>query len=258
MARWWAEFVQGGSEVAYLRPWIARYGEPVLDAGCGTGRLLLPYLRDGIDIDGVDVSADMIEACREAARREGLEPELTVQALHELSLDRRYRTIILCGVFGIGATRAQDERTLRLLHDLLEPGGAIVILHYLPWDDAQFWRLWLPEERSRLPETFPEASPPRATSDGGALRIRSRVLAFDPAGPTIVREVLAEGFCEGVLERREVLHLRENLYFPNELALLLERAGFRAVQVRHDHPSSDFGPEGGVFAVIGERQPSAD
>ena len=51
--------------------------------GCGTGRLLIPYLKAGLDVDGCDISADMIALCRERAEREGLAPTLRVQAMHE-------------------------------------------------------------------------------------------------------------------------------------------------------------------------------
>src|SRR3546814_1605131 len=48
-------------------------------------RLLLPYLREGLDVDGCDVSPDMLAHCRAAAEREGLSPNLYAQALHERS-----------------------------------------------------------------------------------------------------------------------------------------------------------------------------
>lgn len=252
VAKWWAEFLQGGSEVDYLRTWIERYGQPVLDAGCGTGRLLLPYLRAGIEVHGVDVSEDMLACCTAAARRESVEPLLYRQALHELDVPHRYRTIYLCGVFGLGVDRAADEEGLRRLRRHLEPGGAVLINHYMPWNEARFWRYFLPEGRAELPEPLPEPWDARPASDGSALRLRARVLSFDPIGPSLMREILAESFRDGELESREVLRLRENIYFPNELALLLERAGFRNVTVKNDHPASDFGAEGSIFTIIGE------
>jgi len=253
VARWWAEFVQGGSEVDYFRAWIEQYGQPVLDVGCGTGRLLLPYLRAGLDVDGADVSEDMLALCRTAAQREGLQPRLYRQAFHELEVPRRYRTIYLCGAFGIGGERAQDEEGLRRVLAHLEPGGAVVIDLHLPWDDASFWQYWLPEQRAKLPEPVPEPYEPRMASDGSALRLRGRVLSFDPLDPSVMREMIAESFRDGALESSEVLHLRENVYFPNELALLLERVGFRNVTVKNDHPTSDIDRDGCIFTIIGER-----
>jgi hypothetical protein len=55
VAQWWAEFNVDGPEVDYFKTIIQRYGEPALDVACGTGRLLLPYLRAGLDVDGCDV-----------------------------------------------------------------------------------------------------------------------------------------------------------------------------------------------------------
>ena len=51
VARWWAEFNTAGPEIAYFRQFIEGDGQPALDAACGTGRLLLPYIRDGFDVD---------------------------------------------------------------------------------------------------------------------------------------------------------------------------------------------------------------
>ena len=47
IARWWAEFnVAEPDELAYFRKEISTFGEPALDLGCGTGRILLPLLRN--------------------------------------------------------------------------------------------------------------------------------------------------------------------------------------------------------------------
>src|SRR5215471_14421143 len=74
---------------------IGQYGQPVLDLGCGTGRLLLDYLAQGIDIDGVDNSPDMLALCREKASPLGLKPVLYEQYLETLSLPRLYQTILV-------------------------------------------------------------------------------------------------------------------------------------------------------------------
>src|SRR5688500_8289018 len=60
VARHWAENNTTGPEIAFYLRMIERYGQPALDAGCGTGRLLIPFLRTGLDVDGCDVSEDML------------------------------------------------------------------------------------------------------------------------------------------------------------------------------------------------------
>src|SRR5690349_2294309 len=40
------------------------WGGPVLEIGCGTGRVLIPTARAGIDIVGLDISPRMSEICR--------------------------------------------------------------------------------------------------------------------------------------------------------------------------------------------------
>src|SRR5437764_6456527 len=69
----------------------------------------------------------MVVLCREKAAREGLSPTLFVQAMHELDPPRRYKTIFVCGAFGLGSTREQDVQALLRFHDNLEPDGTLVL-----------------------------------------------------------------------------------------------------------------------------------
>ena len=80
-------------DVDYFRRLIEDDGQPALEAACGTGRLLLPYLAAGLDVEGVDASEAMLEACREKARERGLDPILWRQPMEALDLPRGYRTV---------------------------------------------------------------------------------------------------------------------------------------------------------------------
>jgi 2-polyprenyl-3-methyl-5-hydroxy-6-metoxy-1,4-benzoquinol methylase len=73
VARWWAEFNVDGDDIAVFADVIERSGTPALDAGCGTGRVLMPLVQAGLDIDGSDASPDMLEWCRARADAAGLD-----------------------------------------------------------------------------------------------------------------------------------------------------------------------------------------
>ena len=76
---------------------IEQHPGRVLDVGCGTGRLLIPYLAAGIDIEGVDSSKEMLSICRKKARRKGLNATLYEQRMQTLDLANRYSSIIVPG-----------------------------------------------------------------------------------------------------------------------------------------------------------------
>lgn len=225
VARWWAEFNHGGPEVEYFRPLVAS-GQPALDAGCGTGRLLLPYLREGLDVDGCDVSPDMLAHCRAAAEREGLSPNLYTQALHELDLPRRYRTIVACGVFGLGSTRAQDEEALGRLLAHLEPGGLLAL------DTEARWRFG--GLKPSVEPSSERSGPPserRRGADGAEYALASRLVEVDRESGRVQLALHAWMWREGELTAEEEHVLTETFYERDQLTALLERTGFVEVEV---------------------------
>jgi SAM-dependent methyltransferase len=237
IAKWWSEFNDGfrPHEIAYFQRRVEQSGTPALDVACGTGRLLLPYVRAGLDVEGCDVSADMVELCRAKAAREALSPTLFVSAMHELDPPRRYRTIFVCGAFGLGSSRENDVEALRRLRDCLEPGGTLLLDIEVPYADAGQWRYWLERERAALPEASKPPRERRRGSDGTEYALRSRIVDLDPLDQRVTLEMHAEQWRDGSLELAEDRLLTINLYFRNELLLLLERAGFGNVVVEGDH-----------------------
>lgn len=131
MAQAW-DLLRGDTSTWHDRPFflaaLRRFGEPVLDVGCGTGRLLLDYLAQGVDIDGLDNSPEMLEICRAKAAGRRLEPRLYAQAMENLDLARRYRTICIpSSSFQVVIDLPDARRAVQHFHDHLLPGGALVM-----------------------------------------------------------------------------------------------------------------------------------
>ena len=256
IAKWWSEFNDDfrPHEIPYFQRCIERDGQPALDVACGTGRLLLPYLRAGLDVDGCDVSADMIELCREKAAREGLAPTLFVQAMHELDPPRLYKTIFVCGAFGLGSTRVQDFEALRRFHECLEPDGTLLLDVEVPYADPKQWRYWLKEERGALPEARKPPRERRRAPDGAEYALRSRIVELEPMTQRVTLAMRAEQWRDGVLQTHEDHLLNIGLYFRNELLLMLERAEFTNVIVQGDHNDSEATSDDDFLVFVARKQ----
>lgn len=116
----------------YVR-FIARAGQPALELGCGDGAPLLGLREHGLDVEGLDSSADMLERCHAAAAARGLEVTLHHQSMESMELSRTYRAIFLAGpTFNL---LQDDEAALRSLHRIREhlmPDGTALIPLFVP------------------------------------------------------------------------------------------------------------------------------
>ncbi len=256
VARWWAESgPPDPDELAYYRGAIERFGQPALDLGCGAGRLLVPLAAAGLDIDGVDISADMLAHAARQAAAKGLTPALYPRAIHELRLPRHYRTIFACGAIGIGGSREQDRVGLRRVLEHLEPGGAFVIGHELPYEglDPDRWARWLPGHRGSLPRNWPIEGDRRPTADGDELELLVRLAEFDPLRQRLSYQVRARLWSGGSRVAEEERRLVENLYFAPELVLMLETAGFSEIRIEGRYTGAPATPDDGSVVFIARR-----
>jgi SAM-dependent methyltransferase len=254
VARWWAEFNTEGPEIAYFQRFIEDGGQPALDVACGTGRLLIPYLRAGLDVDGCDLSPDMLALCRQRADREGLSPNLYAQATHQLDLPRRYRTICMCGSFGLGGVRDHDIDALRRLFDHLEPGGTLVMDNEVPYADTRLWRSWTKDGRAGLPEALRPPGERRRAADGTEYELRSRVLDMDPLAQLVTMEMHGSMWRDGELVEEDVHVLKMTVYFTHEVQYMLEAAGFLDVETTADY-TDDPPTRDTEFVVFVARKP---
>jgi SAM-dependent methyltransferase len=111
---------------------------PVLDLGCGTGRVLLPLLETGVDADGVDLYKPMLEHARAKAAAKGFHPQLVVADMRDFAMPRRYARVILAfNTFAHADDIDAQLATLRSCRAHLEPGGAVVL--HMSYPGPKYW-----------------------------------------------------------------------------------------------------------------------
>jgi SAM-dependent methyltransferase len=120
--------------VSFLASLSARVGGgPVLEFAIGTGRIALPLRERGVDVHGIEISADMVAAMRR--RRGGSEVPVVIG-------DMATTVLPGAGTFGVVALvyntitnlLDQDEQVACFVNAAahLRPGGAFVIETFVP------------------------------------------------------------------------------------------------------------------------------
>jgi SAM-dependent methyltransferase len=230
------------------RELIEQYGQPVLDVGCGTGRLLLDYLGDGIDIDGVDNSPEMLALCREKAEAIGLLPDLYQQSMEELGLPRRYRTILVpSSSFQLVIDLNAAAVALRRFFDHLEPGGAVAM---------SIMALW--QEGDPLQSEWRIAAEKVRPEDGAMVRRWSRS-RYDPDQQLEHTEDRYEVVRDGEVIATE-LHQRSpatRAYTHAQVRDLYDRAGFGDVQIFREWSAIPASADGPLVVAVGTKAGSA-
>lgn len=221
-------------ELAFYRAHVEQARGPVLEVMCGSGRFLVPLLQAGADIDGVDASEDMLDACRQRCQSLGLSTDLSLQELEQLEVRRAYE-LILCGggSFGLLADIGDAEAALRRMRDALAPGGSLLLEVETPSEQggrgAWGGRWW------RRP-------------DGAIIVLRD--LGRD------VREGVEEAlgiyelYVDGALVETELNEWVRRFWTPRDIAAALEAVGFHEVRITR---AFDSAPLDGAEPIVSVR-----
>lgn len=199
---------------------ISRNGGPALELACGTGRLLVPFLRDGLNVEGVDASPEMLAMCRRKAAAAGVTPILHRQFMQELAIPRVFRTIYVpAQSFQIIADPAEAIQALVRSREHLVPGGELVVTLAQTWNEAAA----AGEERMIRNTT---------RNDGSIARVYSsmRMILAERIQELRVRfEIVSNGIVTDSLTWPAA---RLRWYEPAEFTSMLRTAGFTVVQVQ--------------------------
>jgi SAM-dependent methyltransferase len=222
---------------------------PVLELGCGTGRILVPAAEAGVRITGLDASAKMLAACEAKLAAASREVRERVRLVHggmtDFHLGARFQ-LITAPFRPIQHLLTVDAQLacLACVGEHLAPGGRFIfdVFHVRPevfYDPA--WK----EEKEDTPAT--------PLPDGRSFRRTSRVVEVSRAEQTSLIEMHyyvthPDGRAEHLTQQFPM-----RFFYRYELEHLLARAGFRVDALYGDLQRGGFVNESPEMIFVAER-----
>jgi 2-polyprenyl-3-methyl-5-hydroxy-6-metoxy-1,4-benzoquinol methylase len=84
-----------GKELDFFLSFVKDKNMKVLEPMCGNGRMLIPFMQEGISIEGFDISDEMLKLCKEKSEKLNLNPIIFNEKIEEFKSDKKYDLIII-------------------------------------------------------------------------------------------------------------------------------------------------------------------
>ncbi len=214
-------------------------GSPILELGCGTGRVMIPLLLAGFSVDGLDSNPAALDRLSSRMNVHSLNAgELHRGRMQEFCIERFYNLIISpCNTFST-LSESDATKTLENIVGHLKPKGTFVLdlpnPGYILDDDSQ--DEGVPTDSFIEPKT------------GNACQVFTRQ-RYDPESQRVsVTWIYDELHPDGEVVRHEMT-LNHYLRTPTQMEQILFAAGFSSVQIYRDYDRSQFRPDAAHMLV---------
>ncbi|MBK1792818.1 class I SAM-dependent methyltransferase [Persicirhabdus sediminis] len=238
-AFWAAE--DENSELALIEQFLASRPGSTLELGCGSGRLLLPLIESGIDIEGLDSSADMLRLCKAAAKKQKLTPKLHRGKIETLDLKKKYTNVLIPAFTLQLVDLPSIPSALETIREHMEEGGGLYLTTFIPWaeltDDVEEGK-WFTDKEINFDEKH------KATC---------QTRHFIQRIPQILER---EHRYEIKNDKGKVIESHDSLqtltwFWQRELHLLLASAGFRVEETIGDfQPNTPLDNDASILTTI--------
>jgi SAM-dependent methyltransferase len=228
---------QSRPDVAFFVEAAQASGGPVLEVGCGTGRVLIPTARAGIPIYGIDLSPYMLDVCERRMEQEPLEVQQRIQLdqadMRDFDLGQTFKLITIPFRPFQHLIEVEDQiACLRCVHRHLADDGHFILDQFNPWLQVLAREL-TGEEQDDGPEfTMP---------DGRRVQRRSRIVKRDVFKQYQDVELIYYATHPNGRTERTVHAFPMRYLFRYEVEHLLARCGFEVEALYADYDKSPYG-----------------
>ena len=221
-------------------------GQRVLEVACGSGRVLLPLVKAGFEVVGVDVSPHMLAVAREKLAAANRHAELVQDDMRTFRLARRDFDLALVAVKSFAyLTETEDQlRCLRSIYEHLRPGGrfAIDLLH--PYPD------WIGARDKSMRDDLLQRVPDRGFT---LSRVESVVSTDLSRQVRVIRSIYEVIDDNGAVINKRFVEWPFRWIHRFEAEHLLQRAGFEVEAVYGGYKREPFTSDSAVMLFVATR-----
>jgi len=131
------EYGDIAEDIPFYIEYAKRQGSPVLELGCGTGRVLIPIAKSGVEVLGIDTSRRMLAIAKSkiSALNKNVAAMITLclSDMRKFSFTKKFNLIIIpFSTFLFMKTKRDKEKTLRRIREHLSDNGLLIIHTFAP------------------------------------------------------------------------------------------------------------------------------
>ena len=189
-----------------------KYGGPILELACGTGRITIPIAKKGISIVGLDFSVKMLEQAKRNSKENNVEIEWIEADMTNFSLNRKFSIIIMPGAAMNWVLENKGiENCLSCIKDHLKQDGIFIFNVFNPNLEI------ITRDPSKKYDKYDYSDP-----DGKGTVVVTESNYYDKA--TQINQVTSYYTTKS---KEIVKKLKLRIFFPQELDMLLNYNGFK-------------------------------
>jgi GNAT superfamily N-acetyltransferase/trans-aconitate methyltransferase len=199
---------------AFYRDYAIQANDAILEPMCGSGRFLLPLLKEGFDIQGFDASQHMLNALFAKAALKKLQPHIWRGFIEDWQTSSQFKLIFIsAGSFCLLTDANSIQLALKHCYDHLAEQGILLIEALTPVGDSSSLGVWQGECYSR--------------ADGKNIMLSKLSFLNDSILTTVCKYELIDNNC---IVQTEIEQIHVRLYDQAEMMDLLHKAGFAQVR----------------------------
>ena len=192
--------------------------DQVLEPMCGNGRMLIPLLEKGIDIEGFDISEEMLSLCRMKGQTLNLKPNVFHCRLEEFKSNKNYDLVIIpFGSFSLMPDELVRD-SLSNMSNVLKDGGKILLTVMTNKGPVEEIFDWNETNRQYI---------------GDNEIIEYKKMNFDPRSKILNTKLKYNLVKNGRIEKEEIMDFPVRLYDNGEFEKVLKSNGFENF-IRHE------------------------